>query len=807
MADSYHAPFASAESSEISTADSTVYKVKGAVDTKYDSFENANLAYMNQNFPGWKHKYQTYLIPPRFEVCGNQWIPEAGANFPELQERHSDQNRETEKAVVEKFYTHCWNQKEPMFIFHSFKFENLASCMKHHNIETNENLGNQETDLIIVHREIGVILVETKGMDVYDDAQHKKAANQLKNAEKLLRKLHNMAKNLVKKVFAFPNLPNKKLNISNCDSESDQIIYLLENDMIDFKNWWNKNIKGSHQGFSTNHDIYCKLVPKLLCGRGDICLYLNMKNIKRIGRHETLKAIAGKQPAIDIKPLQNIQTSFDTVKTHIYLTPDQSIAWKKSKQVICGPYGCGKTILLQCKAMELARHDHKVLVIVPNHLKQVYQNFFDKNLSKKCSNINLFSVEEFYENFDNYATQAKVRHVFVDELLWRYVDSNCDSSLSHYKATGTADNLVRNFQKTVLSLAFERQLNQLVMTLVVAEDNTSVSIKFLDLLNYLLNRDDKLFVWIVPNYYAVLCKLFTNKGTKEVAHFEKIFQSEENVTVLTTIMRTSKLHHQYIKKNEFEEICMLFNIGDIELIKRAFFHSDLYGRLLGGYLGHSISGHNEKVCYYDPEIYIDDFEAFCVETLLTEIDELLSVVNIPKCDSSIKWETKSQLNPRDIAIISRDDGYVQLDSILKSVNEKSIGQWTLCTIEQYHQGYDGVPICYSQYVASLEWPVVIHIRHFKRAKISHDGLYKTLHCFGAQEEESVIPSRCMLQYILICPKDDFVIDERTNPRPKICDKQFTNFAELHNYISDLKILLPFSKQLSLLLELFITKQA
>ena len=363
------------------------------------------------------------------------------------------------------------------------------------------------------------------------------------------------------------------------------------------------------------------------------------------------------------------------------------------------------------------------------------------------------------------------------------MDSDCESSFSHYKSTNDIDDLGINFEQDVLSQALRIPSNQPTINMLLIEDNPNASIKFLDLLHFLLNHKDDLFVWIIPNYYAVLCKLFTDKATKKVVYFEKIFQCVE-VTVLTTIMRTCKLLHQYIKKYEFEEICMVWNAAHEKLIERVFFNNDLYGRLLGGYLGHSISGN--QVIYIDPGK--SDFKNFCVITIKTVIDELLRVVNVTEYTNSFGLE--SQISPRDVAIIARDDGNVELESIKESINDKSNGQWTLCTIEQYLQGEKAIPICYSKDVASLEWPVVIHIRYFKRAEIDESDNI-TFNCFSMEEEESVIPSRCMLQYILICPEDDFELNERTNPRPSLGDIKFTSISELHAYILYLKKLLPY----------------
>ena len=73
MEDTFREPTATG-SSEIIAA--TKYIVKGPVNTtyRYGSFEEANFAYMNQNFPGWQQSGQTFVIPPCFKDRGDQWM-------------------------------------------------------------------------------------------------------------------------------------------------------------------------------------------------------------------------------------------------------------------------------------------------------------------------------------------------------------------------------------------------------------------------------------------------------------------------------------------------------------------------------------------------------------------------------------------------------------------------------------------------------------------------------------------------------------------------------------------------------------
>ena len=80
----------------------------------------------------------------------------------------------------------------------------------------------------------------------------------------------------------------------------------------------------------------------------------------------------------------------------------------------------------------------------------------------------------------------------------------------------------------------------------------------------------------------------------------------------------------------------------------------------------------------------------------------------------------------------------------------------VCTIEEQQEGLNKVAICTSRDIASLEWPVVIHIKPsvYKWLKKSEEGNNLKLLTSYFDTDHSVITSRCMVQYILICQQDD-----------------------------------------------------
>ena len=134
--------------------------------------------------------------------------------------------------------------------------------------------------------------------------------------------------------------------------------------------------------------VYCNLIPKLLCGRDDICLPLKIKAITdKLDNQEVCKKV--NEPEMNVHYVR--ENNGTLVKECIYLTPEQCRVWHEERQVICGPFGNGKTLLLQCKAARLANDGESVLVIVPLYLIPGYKKFFEETVYKKDSKLQLIS--------------------------------------------------------------------------------------------------------------------------------------------------------------------------------------------------------------------------------------------------------------------------------------------------------------------------------------------------------------------------------------------------------------------------------
>ena len=155
------------------------------------------------------------------------------------------------------------------------------------------------------------------------------------------------------------------------------------------------------------------------------------------------------------------------------------------------------------------------------------------------------------------------------------------------------------------------------------------------------------------------------------------------------------------------------------------------------------------------------------------INKLLKLVaDVSRSNKDFKIQNAG-FKCRDIVVIAKtqEAKYVNLKYIIERVKP------TLCTIQQYQEGKNAIPICYSKDVASLEWPVVIHLQWSKKRIV--DGKDFLTGDISLGEEDNVIPSRCMVQYILICREDDKIPEGHFQLRGgDDCPKSIKGYANL-----------------------------
>ena len=121
---------------------------------------------------GSRQSFNAHVIPPVYKIHSEEVPHERASNFIPFRKDVEASDRRgqlAEEQILNAFVDYGYRHAQPMFIFHGFDFKSLDKFGKDRlKLIMNMNFVQQETDLIIVHRDIGIILVETKGGLVVD---------------------------------------------------------------------------------------------------------------------------------------------------------------------------------------------------------------------------------------------------------------------------------------------------------------------------------------------------------------------------------------------------------------------------------------------------------------------------------------------------------------------------------------------------------------------------------------------------------------------------------------------------------------
>lgn len=331
-----------------------------------------------------------------------------------------------ELKIFEVLETFGGETKQPMFVLTKFKFKDFTEKVlqkilpaDHPTLVKFQHLEG-EVDFVIVHRRIGVILLEVKGMPEFNKKEHRKAKKQLNNGGEIIQALlRGIEINVpVYKVIAFPN-------VSDCGHVTPGFINLRERNVCshdDFQCWWTTSFEEVEFGSSEQEKIQ-KLIAILVSQGSEVCSRAEVLSdvFKKIDTQSFLQRSFDKRATVD-EPDRVRKTNEPELtilaKQFMFLNPEQQRIWNgPCRQVFCGVTGSGKTILLQYKALECAKKGEKVFVIVPSRLTKLYKNFFKiNNVSGK---IHVLPQTDFLWDVFWRSVSQKF-HVFADEwqLLW-----------------------------------------------------------------------------------------------------------------------------------------------------------------------------------------------------------------------------------------------------------------------------------------------------------------------------------------------------------------------------------------------------
>ena len=333
-----------------------------------------------------------------------------------------------ELKIFEALETFGGKTKQPMFVLTKFKFKDFTEQVlqkilpaDHPTLVKFQHLQG-ELDFVIVHRRIGVILIEVKAMSEFIKQEYRRAKKQLNNGEEIVQALlHGIEINVpVHKVIALPNVSDRGRVTSGFINLRTFNVGSYE----DFQCWWTTNFVDPEVEFGSSEQLKMQKLIAILVGQR--CAVSSPAKVlsdvfKKIDTQSCLQRSFDKRDTVDepnVVRKTNEPELTILAKQFMFLNREQQCIWNGPRhQFFCGVAGSGKTILLQFKALECAKKGEKAFVIVPSRLIKLYKNFF--KINNVLSKIAVLPHESVLWKV-SWRNVSEKCHVFVDEwqLLW-----------------------------------------------------------------------------------------------------------------------------------------------------------------------------------------------------------------------------------------------------------------------------------------------------------------------------------------------------------------------------------------------------
>ena len=151
---------------------------KDLADNGYRSWDDNIRGNLDSNYPDWKNPIRTHMVPPVFQQKSSN--PDAGES--------------TEKEIFNLLQKFGEKRSEPMFVVHSYNFNEHISEQEHGTLKSKWVMG--EHDFVLLHRSCGLVFFQVKAAV--------KKLPKFKEAESQLYK-----DKLSLKIFAEKNLKSK----------------------------------------------------------------------------------------------------------------------------------------------------------------------------------------------------------------------------------------------------------------------------------------------------------------------------------------------------------------------------------------------------------------------------------------------------------------------------------------------------------------------------------------------------------------------------------------------------------------------
>lgn len=414
--------------------------VKDSAGEYFCIFEQACEAYLNRLWPDWKTSDRTYMFPPAFPFRYTAPTGAAsGAVGISKSEELDIKGDSAELLIFRSLDKYGRETNQPMVVITKFEFQEFIDQVLLQNLpgdyvqslfaDLSQTDLSREIDFLVFHRRIGVILIEVKATEKFKTNRYLNAKRQLQVGEKFVQALMK-AKGIdvpVYKVVAMPNVIDegrsvndyidlRKIHLGTKDDGEDEKLQ-------HFELWWKDHF--TKMSFEQDAEKLLSLISIFVGQRAAISATTQILSavfktideqsfLEKSYKKMTRKGACG-SPVV-VRPTDTTGLSI-LAKQFMFLNIEQLGIWEGLlHQFFCGAPGSGKTILLQHKALECAKKNEKVLILVPPPLDKLYNEFFTRN--EITNGIITIVTYDNLSDFLSIAPEVPINlfHIFADEF-------------------------------------------------------------------------------------------------------------------------------------------------------------------------------------------------------------------------------------------------------------------------------------------------------------------------------------------------------------------------------------------------------
>ena len=662
----------------------STYVVKSPAGEYSSNFEECCEEYLTGRWPDWKKNDRTYMSPPFFRC---RYISPTGdaSGAVELTKTEEGYMRGdfAELQIFQCLERFGQETNQPMFVLSQFKCRKfikeffpkdcpLVASLKNLLVEIGDK---GEIDFVVLHRRIGVILIEAKGNTEFNSDRYDEAKKQLEFAETFVRAfLESKGMNevdFVHKVVAMPNVSDEGrssegfINLRKIHLEMDgegNVISLLP-----FARWWKG--KFTERSLGEHEEKFLSVISLFVGQRATVNASVRVLGevFKTIDKQKFLQQ-SYKKTTNEKPVVVRLEKKSILARQFVFLNEEQLAIWRgEKKQLIHGVTGSGKTILIQHKALECVKRNEKVVIFVPTILAKLYKEFFSSNgilflhfnYKRDSQNFKQNSLKdcslEFFKKFLRKGKPCDEKLLIVTVHQQPLFLSSVDSVVKEGERVDDFHIFVDEFQ----SFPDARSLADF----------------------FICHQSSSFYQWIA---YDVRQQLRHEENSFPIAFDRVIFylcgtKKFPHAPSLTTVMRcTSQIFSKL--KYLYTPICYSYNLEERKFVKK-YWNNEMK-------LGHHVDG--PKICDIPSRTFVSDEERsiFYMKIINDEINAWVKV------DGTVYYNR--------VAILVKDQvWYERLSSYLEKERIKH------CCIGDYKDNKDAVVLDLKRHAKSYEWPVVI----------------------------------------------------------------------------------------------------